>query len=94
MQSDSFQGSLLALDNLRNIRYLHVSRNKLSSQIPQNMVRLSSLLNLNLSFNNFEGAMPLDGVFQNASGIHVSGNSGTLWGYSRDEFATMLYTAI
>ena len=87
-------GSLPAFDNLKIIRYPDFSRNKLRGQIPQNMVRLSRLLNLNLSFNNFEGAVPLDGVFQNASGIHVSGNLKLCGGYSRAEFATMLNTTI
>ncbi|KAK9082052.1 hypothetical protein Syun_031451 [Stephania yunnanensis] len=35
----------------------------------------SSLEYLNLSFNNFEGAMPTQGIFQNASAFSILGNN-------------------
>lgn len=74
MQSNFFQGNIAPLDNFKDIQYLDVSHNKLSGQIPGTMVRLSGLLNLNLSFNNLEGAVPSKGVFTNASKFHVFGN--------------------
>ncbi|KAK1383815.1 hypothetical protein POM88_021550 [Heracleum sosnowskyi] len=88
MQSNSFPGSIPALDDLRDILYLDFSRNNLSGHIPQNMVRLSSLLNLNLSFSSFEGAVPLKGVFKNASGIQVSGNL-KLCGADLNQFSSL-----
>lgn len=40
------------------------------------MVKFSMLKNLNLSINNLEGKVPMQGVFRNAAAIEVYGNSG------------------
>ncbi|WOG89100.1 hypothetical protein DCAR_0208336 [Daucus carota subsp. sativus] len=74
MESNFFQGSIAPLDDLKNIRYIDVSHNNLTGQIPETMGRLSRLLYLNLSFNNLEGSVPSEGVFRNASEVHVLGN--------------------
>ncbi|XP_060208954.1 probable LRR receptor-like serine/threonine-protein kinase At3g47570 [Lycium barbarum] len=39
------------------------------------MVKLQSLLNLNLSFSNLEGTVPIDGVFKNASAVEIKGKN-------------------
>ncbi|XP_059307952.1 putative receptor-like protein kinase At3g47110 isoform X2 [Lycium ferocissimum] len=62
-----------SLSSLRGLEELDLSRNNLSSQIPRSL-QLISLKRLNLSFNQFEGQVPTDGVFKNASAISISGN--------------------
>ncbi|KAK9282870.1 hypothetical protein L1049_011095 [Liquidambar formosana] len=74
MEGNFFQGSIPpSLSSLRGIQDLDLSRNNLSGQIPSFLENFS-LLNLNLSFNNFEGEVPVAGVFTNASIISVVGN--------------------
>ncbi|XP_059639413.1 putative receptor-like protein kinase At3g47110 [Cornus florida] len=75
MEGNSFNGSIpQSLSSLRGILNLDLSRNKLSGQIPRFLENFS-MENLNLSFNNFEGEVPIDGVFANASAISVVGNN-------------------
>lgn len=74
MQGNSFGGNIPPLSGLKNIQFLDLSHNHLSGQIPQYLAMLSSLLSLNLSFNNHEGEVPVEGVFRSPSAIHVSGN--------------------
>ncbi|KAM5555217.1 putative receptor-like protein kinase [Rosa sericea] len=64
---DSFQ-------SMRGIEYLDLSRNKLSGKV--NAVEgLPFLHYLNLSFNDFDGAVPMEGVFQNTSAFSIIGNT-------------------
>ncbi|KAL5732828.1 hypothetical protein ACOSQ2_032520 [Xanthoceras sorbifolium] len=48
--------------------------NNMSGTIPIDLEKLSILENLNLSFNNLEGEMPLKGGFNNTSVISIVGN--------------------
>ncbi|XP_058210568.1 probable LRR receptor-like serine/threonine-protein kinase At3g47570 [Rhododendron vialii] len=74
LQQNSFQGSIpSSMESLRGIQILDLSHNNLSGQIPR-FLGTFSLKNLNLSFNNFEGELPMRGVFTNASAISVAGN--------------------
>ncbi|KAM7478402.1 hypothetical protein LguiA_026615 [Lonicera macranthoides] len=69
-----FQGSIpSSLSSLKGIKVLDFSRNNLSGQIPEFLETLS-LMNLNLSYNNFEGEVPTEGAFKNESVISVVGN--------------------
>ncbi|KAK9154412.1 hypothetical protein Sjap_001892 [Stephania japonica] len=55
---------------------MDLSLNNLSGEIPMFFQILSSSLQyLNLSFNNFEGAVPTEGLFQNTSAFSILGNS-------------------
>ncbi|KAL5991504.1 hypothetical protein ACLOJK_012413 [Asimina triloba] len=70
-----FQGSFpTAISSLRGLRYLDLSRNLLSGKVPKYLEQFH-LEYLNLSFNNFEGELPTEGVFRNFSAISVFGNS-------------------
>ncbi|XP_028083844.1 probable LRR receptor-like serine/threonine-protein kinase At3g47570 [Camellia sinensis] len=59
---------------LRGLRELDLANNSLSGEIPVYLESFS-LQDLNLSFNNFEGVVPTQGVFSNASTISVVGNT-------------------
>ncbi|CAL5366228.1 unnamed protein product [Camellia sinensis] len=67
-------GSCTSLETLR-IKELDLVNNNLSGEIPVYLESFTFLQNLNLSFNNFEGVVPTQGVFSNASAISVVGNS-------------------
>ncbi|PIA37152.1 hypothetical protein AQUCO_03000016v1 [Aquilegia coerulea] len=75
MGSNFFQGPLpSSLADLEGLLSLDVSHNNLSGIIPRQLGKLSVLTTLNLSFNNFEGAVPVEGVFRNSSAFSVFGN--------------------
>ncbi|XP_040361701.1 putative receptor-like protein kinase At3g47110 [Rosa chinensis] len=75
LQGNSLQGTISSsLETLRGLQFLDLSRNNLSGKIPLYLEGFQ-LLNLNLSFNDFEGELPVGGVFKNASAISIVGNS-------------------
>ncbi|KAM5555371.1 putative LRR receptor-like serine/threonine-protein kinase [Rosa sericea] len=75
LQGNFFLGPIpSSMKELRGIRDLDLSRNKFSGDIPQFLENLN-LEYLNLSFNQFWGAVPTGGVFQNASATSVAGNA-------------------
>ncbi|OWM83850.1 hypothetical protein CDL15_Pgr004281 [Punica granatum] len=61
------------LSSLKGIQELNLSHNRLSGQIPKFFKDLN-LSSLDLSFNNFEGNLPMEGVFANTSATSVLGN--------------------
>ncbi|KAM5555351.1 putative LRR receptor-like serine/threonine-protein kinase [Rosa sericea] len=75
LQGNFFLGAIpSSMKNLRGIRYLDFSQNNLSGDIPQFLENLD-LEYLNLSFNQFWGAVPTGGAFKNASATSVAGNA-------------------
>ncbi|XP_039169165.1 putative receptor-like protein kinase At3g47110 [Eucalyptus grandis] len=75
MQSNHFRGPIPQFKGLKGIRFLDLSNNNLTGQIPEFLVNLSSSLQfLNLSFNNLEGEVPVRGIFGNTSAFEVDGN--------------------
>ncbi|XP_030969567.1 receptor kinase-like protein Xa21 [Quercus lobata] len=90
MEGNFFQGAIpIYLSSLRGIQVMDLSRNNLSSQIPNFLEKLS-LKNLNLSFNDFEGEVPTKGVFANSSAISLIGNSRLCGGISELKFPRCL----
>lgn len=82
MQENSFQGSIpLSLESLRGIQNFDISHNNLSGKIPTFLEKFSLMI-LNLSFNDFEGELPMEGVFANASAISTVGNHRLCGGIS------------
>ncbi|KAI3519847.1 hypothetical protein L1887_09064 [Cichorium endivia] len=76
LKGNLFQGVVpLSLSSLRGVVTLDLSHNNLSGKFPQFFERLISLEYVNLSFNDFEGEVPVTGVFANASAFSVSGNT-------------------
>ncbi|KAL7611578.1 hypothetical protein Lser_V15G08894 [Lactuca serriola] len=75
LKGNLFQGMVpSSLISMRGVSTLDLSHNKLSGQIPQ-FLRQFSFEYVKLSFNDFEGEVPFQGVFANASTFSVLGNS-------------------
>ncbi|GKB14122.1 leucine-rich repeat protein [Tanacetum coccineum] len=83
LSSNSLSGSIPSkVKDLKMLSYLDLSYNNLSGnitsslgKIPQFLDKWYSLEFLNLSFNDFEGEVPVVGVFANASLFSVLGNN-------------------
>ena len=74
MDANNFQGIIPpSLSSLTGIQLLDLSRNNLSGKIPDYLEGLD-LHYLNLSFNDFDGEVPREGVFKNTSAIFIDGN--------------------
>ncbi|XP_056162588.1 probable LRR receptor-like serine/threonine-protein kinase At3g47570 [Syzygium oleosum] len=74
LQDNLFEGSIpQSISSLRGIKVLDLSCNNLSGGIPR-FFEAFDLEYANFSFNNFEGSLPTEGVFQNASAAFVIGN--------------------
>ncbi|THG23473.1 hypothetical protein TEA_000166 [Camellia sinensis var. sinensis] len=65
----------MAFRQLKGIQELDVSRNNLSGQIPRFLGEFRLVHYLNLSYNMFDGEVPIGGVFKNISAFSVVGNS-------------------
>ncbi|GJR35811.1 kinase-like domain-containing protein [Tanacetum coccineum] len=76
LRGNIFQGIIpSSLSSLRGLEVFDISQNNLSGRIPQFLDKWVSLEFLNLSFNDFEGEVPIVGVFANASAFSVLGNN-------------------
>ncbi|KAK4595326.1 hypothetical protein RGQ29_013680 [Quercus rubra] len=84
LSHNSFMGKLpFEAGNLKNINEMdisnnnlsNVSQNNLSGPIPKGLEKLFFFEKLNLSFNNFEGEVPIKGVFKNISALSLIGNT-------------------
>ncbi|OWM83855.1 hypothetical protein CDL15_Pgr004286 [Punica granatum] len=74
MQDNMFTGPIPStLSSLKGIEVLNLSHNRLSGQIPEFLKDLNLSI-LDLSFNNFQGKLPKEGVFANTSATSVLGN--------------------
>ncbi|KAK2633245.1 hypothetical protein EUGRSUZ_L00201, partial [Eucalyptus grandis] len=74
VQDNFFEGPLPSLmSSMRGLQVLNVSNNQLSGQIPK-FLELLNLTSLSLSYNDFEGALPTEGVFRSAISTTVVGN--------------------
>ncbi|KAK1413966.1 hypothetical protein QVD17_29703 [Tagetes erecta] len=72
LKNNFFQGMIPpSLEYLKGLTSLDISHNSLSGRIPQ---FLANLEYLNLSYNDFEGKVPMLGVFTNTSVLSVLGN--------------------
>ncbi|KNA12895.1 hypothetical protein SOVF_121320 [Spinacia oleracea] len=75
MSANKFHGTVPdTLQTLKGLLQLDLSDNNLSGKIPKFLSSLQ-LQVLELSNNNLEGQVPDDGVFSNASVVHISGNT-------------------
>ena len=64
----------LHLWKLRGLEHFDISNNNLSGKIPKFLESFDFLQLLNLSYNHFEGEVPITGVFNNASATSIQGN--------------------
>ncbi|ESW30135.1 hypothetical protein PHAVU_002G127800 [Phaseolus vulgaris] len=84
LEGNSLQGSIpSSLASLKGLEKLDLSRNQLSGSTPNVLQTISFLAYLNVSFNMLDGEVPTEGVFRNASGVVISGNSGLCGGISK-----------
>ncbi|RYQ99899.1 hypothetical protein Ahy_B07g087908 [Arachis hypogaea] len=63
-----------SLGSLLSLEILDLSNNNFSSSIPHQLVNLTLLNTLNLSFNHLSGEVPVGGVFNNITAISLTGN--------------------
>ncbi|XP_047306404.1 putative receptor-like protein kinase At3g47110 [Impatiens glandulifera] len=74
LEGNMLQGSIpMSMEFMRGLQFLDLSSNNLSGQIPTFLEKLP-LINLNLSFNYFNGELPLHGAFANSTSVSVYGN--------------------
>ncbi|KAL7229107.1 hypothetical protein ACSBR2_007744 [Camellia fascicularis] len=71
------------------IQNFDLSHNNLSGKIPTFLEKFSLMI-LNLSFNDFEGELPMEGVFANASAISIVGNHRHCGGISELQLASCI----
>ncbi|KAJ4772008.1 Leucine-rich receptor-like protein kinase family protein [Rhynchospora pubera] len=75
LDNNMFEGVIpSSLSNIKGLEELDISNNLFSGQVPEFVGRMN-LRHLNISFNNFEGELPKEGIFKNISGIDIRGNS-------------------
>ncbi|XP_070663235.1 putative receptor-like protein kinase At3g47110 [Malus domestica] len=76
LQENFFQGTIPSdLSSLGGIETLSLVCNNLSRTIPKFLENFTFLQSLNLSYNNLEGAVPIEGLFQNATATSIQGNT-------------------
>ncbi|XP_039162730.1 receptor kinase-like protein Xa21 [Eucalyptus grandis] len=74
VQDNFFEGSPPStMSSMRGLQVLNVSNNRFSGQIPKYLASLN-LMNLSLSYDNFEGALPIGGIFKSTTSTSVAGN--------------------
>jgi Leucine rich repeat/Leucine Rich Repeat len=74
LDTNLFHGTIPStLSNMKGLRVLDVSNNFFSGEVPE-FISTMNLQYLNISFNNFEGELPIEGIFKNVSGLDVRGN--------------------
>ncbi|XP_021739689.1 probable LRR receptor-like serine/threonine-protein kinase At3g47570 [Chenopodium quinoa] len=75
MQGNFFHGPIpSSLSFLKSMQELDLSLNKLSGHIPGYFSKFN-LTYLNLSYNDFDGEVPVDGIFANESAVSLMGNA-------------------
>ncbi|KFK34132.1 hypothetical protein AALP_AA5G105200 [Arabis alpina] len=72
---NSFDGDIPDLKGLVGVKEVDLSNNNLSGSIPEYLANFSKLEYLNLSFNNLEGKVPMQGIFQNTTTVSIFGNN-------------------
>ena len=92
LQDNFFEGPLPStLSYLRGIQVMNFFNNRLSGQIPEFLGSLK-LSNLSLSNNNFEGALPTQGVFKSIDSTSVVGNKKLCGGLSEFQLPKCNFT--
>ncbi|GAB2213038.1 hypothetical protein Drorol1_Dr00021053 [Drosera rotundifolia] len=80
MSNNSFEGAILeSFSALGSLEQLDLSDNNFSGPIPGYFSHFPLYL-LNFSFNDFEGEIPMGGVFANDSALFLEGNHGLCGG--------------
>ncbi|KAK1425712.1 hypothetical protein QVD17_21067 [Tagetes erecta] len=81
LEGNLFQGMIpSSFSSLKGLSELDISHNNLSGTIPRFLENMK-LEYLNLSYNDFEGEVPMGGVFFNESAFSILGNSRLCGGF-------------
>ncbi|CAN1139437.1 Receptor kinase-like protein Xa21 [Linum perenne] len=72
----------LSLGNCQQLNQLDVSANKLTGEIPGENQNFEAMQHLNLSYIDLQGEVQSKGIFRNASGMSLMGNSRLCGGIS------------
>ncbi|KQJ81948.1 probable LRR receptor-like serine/threonine-protein kinase At3g47570 [Brachypodium distachyon] len=76
MEHNMFSGNISEdFRALKNIQQIDLSENNLTGQVPEFFENFTSL-NVNISYNKFEGPIPTGGIFQNSKVVSLQGNIG------------------
>ncbi|XP_050203761.1 probable LRR receptor-like serine/threonine-protein kinase At3g47570 [Mercurialis annua] len=77
-----FQGSIpYSINTLKGLQLLNLSYNNISGKIPSFLTNFN-LLELDISYNDFEGMVPVEGIFKNAAATSIVGNKRLCGGIS------------
>ncbi|XP_078168080.1 uncharacterized protein LOC144562713 [Carex rostrata] len=75
LEGNSLHGPIpSSLSNLKGLQELDLSSNSFSGKIPS-FLSAMKLKRLNISFNDFQGELPKEGVFKNVTAVDVRGNT-------------------
>ncbi|XP_078168935.1 uncharacterized protein LOC144563343 [Carex rostrata] len=75
LEGNSLHGPIpSSLSNLKGLQELDLSRNSFSGKVPS-FLSAMKLERLNISFNDFQGELPKEGVFKNVTAVDVRGNT-------------------
>jgi receptor kinase-like protein len=82
LEGNSLHGPIpSSLNNLKGLQDLDLSNNNFSGDIPS-FISGMKLTRLNISFNDFQGELPREGVFKNVSAVDVRENPKLCGGLS------------
>ncbi|XP_078169208.1 uncharacterized protein LOC144563599 [Carex rostrata] len=74
LEGNSLNGPIpSSMSNLKGLQELDLSNNSFSGKIPS-FISAMKLERLNISFNDFQGELPEEGVFKNVTAVDVRGN--------------------
>ncbi|CAN1299053.1 Probable LRR receptor-like serine/threonine-protein kinase At3g47570 [Linum perenne] len=83
MQVNSLNGSIPdVIVSLQGMESLDLSMNNFTGRIPVGLQNFEAMQHLNLSYNDLQGEVPSKGIFRNASGMSLMGNSRLCGGIS------------
>ena len=92
MRSNFFHGAILSsFESLRGFQVLDFSKKDFFENIPKFLESFIFLQLLNLSYNDFDGEVPTNGVFKNISASVIKGNNKLYGGMLKFDISICKY---